>query len=243
MSCTQEGALQMTEEEKKAKEEEEKKAKEEAEKKAEEEEEDKLKNLDPDIIALIEAKAKKNAEELLKPIKEKLNGAYSQRDEALKALEDKKQAEKEAEIERLKNDGKEKEAAELELAEERAKRKALEEANLRLTRDAQITNALSVLDFKNEKARTMAFNEIRDDLVKDANGVWTHRSGVSITDFIKSYASNEGNSFLFKPVVSSGAGSSRHTSGNSDDDRPLSKMTQKEVLQAAREGRLPHQRK
>lgn len=175
----------------------------------------------------------------LKDIKGKLDKAYSVRDEALKKVAEFEQKEKEAELKRLQEEGKHKEAYELQLAEEKAKREALEKRNVELTRDIEIRNALSSQPFRNDNAAEMAYREIVGQLVQNENGVWIHKSGVGIKDYVKAFAENEDNSFLFKPKTSSGSGSSGGKPGDtSSGKKSLFEMSQDEVLKMAREGKL-----
>lgn len=145
-------------------------------------------------------------DEELKKIKSKLDAAYKVRDEALAKAEALEAAKKEAELARLKEEGKFKEAFEMELAEEKAKRLALERKNIELTRDLELKSQLSSLEFRNENAIKMAYREIVEQLVQNEQEVWVHRSGVSIADFVKTFAADEANSFLFKQKLSSGGG-------------------------------------
>lgn len=191
----------------------------------------------PDISVLV----KQQVEENLKPIKEKLDSAYSARDEALKKLAEIEQQQKEAEKQRLKEQGKLQELAEMQLAEERAKREALEKRNVELTRDVTVKSQLANINFRNQKSREMAYGDIVKELIQDENGNWTHRSGASIEDYIQSYAENEDNKFLFQPKVSSGTGGNAPSSnqGTSGTPKSLFEMSQEEVLKLAAEGKLP----
>lgn len=189
----------------------------------------------PDIDAIVKAKL----DEALKDIKGKLDKAYGARDEALKKIAEIEQKEREAELKRLQDEGKHKEAYEIQLAQERAAREALEKRNVELTRDIEVRNALATHPFRNENALEMAYKEITGQLVKNENGVWVHTSGASIRDFVKGFAESQDNSFLFKPKVSTGAGSSESSSNpGSTEKKSLFQMSQAEVLKMAREGKL-----
>ena len=78
--------------------------------------------VEPNIDELVA----KQVEEALKPLKGNLDSAYAARDEALNKLAEIEREKKEAEMKRLQEEGKHKEAYELQLAEERARIKALE---------------------------------------------------------------------------------------------------------------------
>lgn len=189
----------------------------------------------PDIDAIVQAKL----DEALKDIKGKLDKAYGARDEALKKIAEIEQKEREAELKRLQEEGKHKEAYEMQLAQERAAREALEKRNVELTRDIEVRNALATHPFRNENALEMAYKEITGQLVKNDNGVWVHTSGASIRDFVKGFAESQDNSFLFKPKVSTGAGAAESsTNTGSTEKKSLFQMTQAEVLKMAREGKL-----
>jgi hypothetical protein len=187
-----------------------------------------------DINALLDEK--------LKGIKENLNNAYAARDAAIKEANELKERERQAELARLEAEGKHKEVYELKLAEEKAKREAAEQRAIQLTRDLELRTALKQCDFKNARAEEIAFGEILRDLTQTADGKWVHRSGVSINDYVTSFSENADNSFLFKPKVNSGGGSSNDTTNNSNQSpskpKSLFGMSQDEVLKLAREGKL-----
>lgn len=188
---------------------------------------------------LIEKLVEERIGENLKPIKDKLDSAYTARDEALKKLAEYEQKEKEAELKRLQEEGKHKEAYEMQLAEEKAKREVLEKRNIELSRDIELKSILAEYTFRSNNASAMAYKEIVEQLIQNENGTWTHRSGVSIKDFVKSFSENDDNSFLFKQKTSSGSGSTG-VNTNKSMEKPASifDLTQEEVLKRAREGKL-----
>lgn len=183
----------------------------------------------------------------IKDIKSKLDNAYSARDEALRKLAEIEQFRKQEELKRLQEEGKHKEALEMQLAEERAQKAAYEKRVVELTRDMELRNALTSYTFKNDNAFNMAYREIVDQLIQDERGVWKHKSGVPLKDFVRQFADAEENNFLLKPKVSSGSGSSSttktSTTSNSLDGKSLFTLSQEEVLKLAREGKLPSQRR
>lgn len=193
---------------------------------------------DPKIDELVQAKVS----EALADIKGKLDKAYGSRDEALKKVAEFEQKEREAEIQRLKDAGKEKEAYELQLAEEKAKREALEKLNVELTRNIQVQNALNNIDktFKSAKAKQLATSEITGELIKNEQGFWVHKSGVTIEAFTKTFCESEDNAFLFKTVASSGGGTGKVSGVDTKDGKKKSlfDMTQEEVIKLAAEGKL-----
>jgi hypothetical protein len=184
---------------------------------------------------------KEKVAEAIKDIKSKLDNAYSARDDALRKVAEAEQAKKEAEIKRLQEEGKHKEALEIQLAEERAKRETLEKRTIELTRDLELRNTLSSYNFRNDNATEMAYREIVTQLVQNEQGVWVHKSGIPVRDFVKQFTENEENSFLLKPKVSNGSGSSSVKAGDisSREPKSLFGMSQEDVLKLAREGKLP----
>lgn len=216
----------------------EKEAKELADKEAAE----KLKNPDADMIAKLVAE---KVAEQLKDTKGKLDAAYAARDAAAKKAEALEKKEREAELKLLDETGKHKEAFDLRIAEAntkyeelQSKYQALEKGNLELTRDAQIRDALRVSEFRNDIAAEMGFSTIAGQLIRNEQGQWVHRSGVSIKDFVATFAGDEKNSFLFKTKESSGGGSTPPGKPNTQP-KSLFAKTQAEVLQMAAEGKLP----
>ena len=175
----------------------------------------------------------------LKDIKGKLDKVYEERDSLKTEVASFKQKEREAELERLKEEGKHKEAFEAEISDYKARLEALEKKNTELTRDNRVNNELSQFTFRSDKARQMAQFEITQNLIKDEKGEWVHKSGVPLEDFIKAFSEDESNSFLFKPKVSSGTGSTAPKSGDFKPEKSIFDMSQEEIFAAARAGKLP----
>jgi len=172
-------------------------------------------------------------------IKESMDKLYAERDLALKKAAEYEQQEKQAKLKRLEEEGKHKEAYEMKLAEIENENKTLKNQILGLTRDSILSSELGGLDFKNNKAKDLAFKEISVQLVQDKDGNWVHESGATLKDFVKGYAESEEQSFLFKPKVNSGGGTSSNVTSNSPSSkRSLFEMTQAEVLKLANEGKL-----
>ena len=189
---------------------------------------------------LVDKVVQEKLDEALKDIKSKLDKAYGARDEALKKVSDFEQAKRAEELKRLQEEGKYKEAYDMQIAEERTKREVLEKQNVELTRDINVRNALASYPFRNDSASEMAYREIIGQLVRDESGLWVHRSGVSVKDFVKTFAEVEDNAFLFKPKVNNGTGNSGNKPTNtSSDPKSLFAMSQEDVLKMAREGKLP----
>lgn len=180
--------------------------------------------------------------EAVNDIKAKLDKAYATRDEALKKLAEIETFRKQEEVRRLQEEGKHKEALELQLAEERAQKAAYEKRVIELTRDMELRNALSTYSFRNDNAFNMAYREIVEQLTQDDKGIWRHKSGVPLKDFVRHFAEDEQNAFLIKQKVSSGSGSSgvKITPNASPglDGKSIFSLPQEEVLRLAREGKL-----
>jgi hypothetical protein len=197
---------------------------------------------DSELIAKL---VKERLESELKPIKEKLDSAFSARDEALRKIAEFEQKEKDENLKRLQEEGKHKEAYDLQLAEERAKKEVLEKKVTELTRDVTVRDVLKSYSFRNDNAADMAYREIVSQLVQNEQGVWVHRSGVSIREFTESFAKSEEQSFLFKVKGNNGSGGGNPNQNNdSSNDQPKSlfAMSQAEVLKMATEGKLPNRK-
>lgn len=180
----------------------------------------------------------------LKPIKEKLNGAYAERDELSRKVKDFEKKDRDAELKKLEEEGKVKEAYEGRLADAEAARTAAESRVVELTRNLELKDALGGFTFRNEKAKDMAFQEMVGQLVQDEKtGEWMHKTGVSIADAAKKFAEDEANAFLFKSKASSGGGSDTTTPTDTKKaPNSVFGMSQAEVLQRAREGTLPRRK-
>jgi len=192
---------------------------------------------DEDIVAKL---VEERVAEALKPIKEKLNNAFKERDEARKKTAELEKEQRDANLKRLQDEGKHKEAAELQLAEERTARESAEQRIVELTRDLEVKSSLLNLEFRSDSAREMAQKEIVSQLVKDEKGNWVHKSGVSVKDFVKVFVDTQENAFLFKPKVSSGGGSSSTTRAPADDkqNKSVFQLSQAEVIKLAEKGQL-----
>lgn len=183
----------------------------------------------------------------LASIKAKLDASYKARDEAVNkaaALADEKAK---AELKRLEEEGKHKEAFEMRLAAANAQLAALEKSNTELSRDVAVRDALVGCSFRNDTAADMATREITSQLIKNDKGQWVHRSGIAIKDFVDAFSKSEEQSFLFKPKSSSGSGTGTGAgstglgagTGTPGDKKPsLFSLTQAQVLEMAAAGKL-----
>jgi len=182
-------------------------------------------------------------DEQLSGIKEKLNSAYSQRDEAVSkavAFEEEKKA---ATIGRLEQEGKHKEASDLKMAEMSAKLEARDKQITHLTRDSAVRDALKGLDFRNDTAADFAYRDVVDQLTQNAEGMWVHRTGSSIKDFIDSFRKDDDKEFLFKPKQSSGTGQQATSvaTGGFDSNKSITDMSTDEIMAAAAAGHFDDQ--
>lgn len=197
-------------------------------------------NNDADPQKLFQEQLEKAVAEKLQPIKTSLDTAYQARDEALKRVAEFEKQARDAEIKRLEEEGKHREAYEKRLEEERTTRLSLEQENVRLTRDINVKDAMSGLPFRSDSAYEMTFKEITSQLVRNEKGEWVHKSGVSIKDFVKSFSENDDNAFLFKSKASTGTGSTGTSlpPSGSGEQKSLFNMPQEEVLKLAAAGKL-----
>jgi len=178
-------------------------------------------------------------QERLAQMKSNMDRMVKERDEALKAKAELESARKKEQIERLEAEGKIKEALEMKLAEAEARMAVLNEQNTALARDNVVNNALVGLEFRNDRSREMARREIVEQLVQNENGLWVHKSGTNIQDFIVAYSKNEDNSFLFRVKANTGAGTATPSGqSNTTEKKSLSQMSQEEVLALAAKGQL-----
>lgn len=177
-------------------------------------------------------------DEQLSGIKEKLNSAYAQRDEAVSKAVGFEEDRKLKEIASLEEQGKHKEAADIRLVELMAKLEAKELQVVGLTRDSAVRDALKGLDFRNDTAADFAYRDVVDQLTQTENGQWVHKTGASIKDFVDSFRKDDDKEFLFKPKTSSGTGQSamQAPTGGFDSNKPLSEMSTEEIMSAAQAG-------
>jgi energy-converting hydrogenase A subunit M len=191
---------------------------------------------DPAVQELLQ----KLTDEKLTDIKKKLDSAFAARDDALRKIAEREEKDKADLKKNLEEQGKFKELYELQLAEEKAKREALEKRNTELTRDVELRAALSNFQFRSEAAADMAFKTISEKLVKDDKGNWVHPTGAQIKDFVQSFAQDESYSFLFKAATNSGGGLSPNNPGGKppEQGKSLFQMSQAEVLKLAAEGKF-----
>lgn len=175
----------------------------------------------------------------LAKMKANMDRMAKERDDALTIKNQMEADAKAAKIKQLEEDGKLQEVAEMKIADLEAKLKVFESENTKLNRDVVLNNQLASLDFKNDRSRDMARKDIVDQLTQDENGAWSHKSGVSINDFVESYSKSEDNSFLFRVKSNSGSGSTTPSAAPSmTEKKSIGEMTTEEVLRLAAKGQL-----
>mgnify|MGYP001043072105 CR=1 FL=1 len=181
----------------------------------------------------------REVQERLAKMKSNMDRMASERDEALKKAVEIEQKQKQEKIQRLEEEGKLQEALEMKLAEAQAKLKVFEEENVKLNRDSVVNSALGSLEFRNERSRQMAYRDIVEQLVQNDDGLWVHKTGTNIKDFITAYSKNEDNSFLFRVKANTGAGTSNNSGIPSmEQKKAIGEMTTEEVLALASKGQL-----
>jgi hypothetical protein len=175
----------------------------------------------------------------LKPIKSKLDKAYAARDAAEEKAEKLEKEKRDEKLRKLEEEGKHKEAYEIQLEEEREARRKAEAKATRLSRDNLLSEALRGLPFKNDKASNAAFNELVGEMVQDDEGNWKHKSGQSIRDVVKDFQKDEDNSFMFKVKANSGVGDNPKPPSNPGNKATsLFEMNDADVFKLAAEGKL-----
>lgn len=181
----------------------------------------------------------------IQDIKGKLDTAFAQRDKALRDIKIAEDAQKEAQLKQMEGEGKKVEALELRLADALARIDVQNQRITELTRDVEIREALSGVQFRNDKAAKIAFKEIASGLVRDEAGVWKHASGATITTYVAEFLKDEDQAFLLKGKTSTGAGGGTAgggSGGSSDDHKQSRKLTEyslEEIQRMAQEGKLP----
>jgi len=187
-----------------------------------------------------EALLERMVEERLAKVKSSLDKAYSERDEALKRAVQLEDERKQQKLSALEAEGKHKEVAEMKLTELQEKLRIAEERNIKLTRDAAVRDALTGLDFRNERSQQMAYRDVVDQLIQDPEtGGWIHKSGASIKEFVNAFSKDEDNTFLFKPKTNSGSGtSSVGGTPKLDPNKKMSDLSTAEIMQLAAAGKL-----
>jgi hypothetical protein len=189
---------------------------------------------------LVKRLVREQVDKELLDIKKKLDTSYRQRDEALAKVAEIDREKREANLKRLEEEGKHKEAFELRLATLEAEKRELEKRNTELSRDVSVRDALKSFNWRNDRSAAMGFNDIVSQLVQNEAGQWVHKSGASVKDFVEAFAKDDDNSFLFKPKSSSGAGTTQPgiSIPTTERNKSLFAMSQAEVIKLAEQGKL-----
>lgn len=187
---------------------------------------------DVELKDIIERRVQEEVNQAKSAFKDKLDEVYKLRDQAIKekvALEEEK---RQAEIKRMEDEGKHKEVAELKMAELNARLEALQKENTKLTRDQAVRDAMRGVDFRSEVAAEMAQDRILGQLIQDDSGRWTHKSGISIKEYVDHFTKDDENAFLLKAKTNSGFGMS-NIAGTADTttSKPITEMNTEELLQ------------
>jgi len=192
-------------------------------------------NITADVQELINTEVSK----AIKNIKGNLDNAYAERDAYKAKIAEAEQAKQAAEIAALEKAGKHQEVMQIQMSELTKKLETYEQKNTELSRDNAVRAQLNGLDFKNEKAATMAYGDIVGSLSKNADGNWMHSSGVSIEEAVSSYAKDDKNAFLFNVKANAGSGvSPSKPAVGSIPTKSIKDMDQSEVIKAIAEGKL-----
>lgn len=195
---------------------------------------------DPEVL-------KRAAEELAKAdiqkpsVKDSIENAYKMRDDAIRQLTELQRAQEEAKIKALEKEGKASEALQERLKLIQAENEKLKQAQIEMSRDGVVRDALRGLDFSSDKAKDIALTDLLKNLQQNVLGQWVGPRGESIQEFVQSYAQEEDNGFLFKSKTSSGprfANQSGVASTGKADPKSIRQMSQAELLQAASAGQL-----
>ncbi|QGH74597.1 hypothetical protein KNU84_gp107 [Bacteriophage DSS3_VP1] len=155
-------------------------------------------------------------------LKESLNKLDKKLKEEAKARAAAEKKLKDAEIERLRSEGKEAEALKAQMEQLEAELAVFRDENTALKRDRVLDDALSGVEFRNDRSRAMARREIVENLTQDENGSWVSKDGSSIDDYVTAYTELEDNSFLFKQKTNRGSQSQPGSTPNTGDETPKS---------------------
>jgi hypothetical protein len=186
-----------------------------------------------------EALLEKLVADKLKVMKANVDKAYKEREALARENARLKADQEEGKRKKLEDEGKHVEAAKLRIAEVEELNKVLTERLTAATRDKEVDRAIGALNFRNDYAKEVAVKSIIEDLVQDDDGVWVHKSGASLADYVKTFAKDPTKDFLFKPKENNGAGTTGAKGGaNSGKPKTVIGMSTEELLAAAKAGQL-----
>jgi hypothetical protein len=187
---------------------------------------------DVDLKQMIERRVQEEVNQAKSAFKDKLDEVYKLRDQAIKEKVTLEEEKRKAEIKRMEDEGKHKEVAELKMAELNARLETLQKENTKLTRDQAVRDAMRGVDFRSDVAAEMAQERILGQLIQDESGRWTHKSGISIKEYVDHFTKDEENTFLLKAKTNSGLGMAQAAgTANTNLDKPLTEMNTEELLQ------------
>jgi len=187
----------------------------------------------------IEARIAKLADERLAKMKENMDKMAEKLAKTEKEKADLAKAQTAEKMAQLEKEGKLQELAEMKVAEANKELETLKAENTSLKRDNVVNNALSTLDFKNERSRGMARKDVVEQLKQDSDGNWAHTSGMTIPAFVEAYSKDPDNDFLFKVKTNTGGG--KQTPNGPSDTTVAKKVTElstAEILKLASSGKL-----
>ena len=141
-----------------------------------------------DVEKIVEERLSKE----LADIKTKLDKAYASRDEAQEALKKIEKEKNEALKKQLEENGNFKELLEMQKKEYEQKEAQNKQRIVELTRDNAIKDALSAIDFRNEKAAKVAFSEITSQL-NEVDGKWVDKYGKDVREVVKLFVDSDDN--------------------------------------------------
>jgi len=177
----------------------------------------------------------------LSSMKSNMDKMAKERDEERRERKRLAEQQRQAEIQAMEEAGKHEEAYKAKIEDLQSELEKYRSENTKLTRDQALDKALSDIEgkkFKNARARDSAFREIVDQLVQDENNNWVHRTGVSINDFVKTFAKSEEYEFYFELPEQRGAGTNPRTQTGDFDKKSLKEMSPEEAIEAAKKGKL-----
>jgi hypothetical protein len=177
-------------------------------------------------------------QEKLKPMKSSMDKMAKERDQAQKEAERLRKEAAKAEEEDLKSRGKHTEALKMKLDKSEEEKEALQQQLVDLSRSQAVSEAISNLPFRNERAMELAKDDINRQLRQDSDGNWVHESGLDLKSFMEDYTKNSDNEFLFKPKNNSGAGGTKPGSSKKPEKpKTFSEMSSSEAIRSVKEQR------
>jgi len=176
------------------------------------------------------------AAERLKPMKKNMDQMAAKLKKAEAEAARLREQQEKAEEEDLKKRGKHTEVLQMKLEAEKEAKADLERQLDDLKRDQEVTRALSgIQNWRSERARELAEEDIRKQIVKDSEGQWVHESGLSLSNFMKDYVKDPDNELFFKPKTNSGAGGSKPSSAKAaEKPKKITEMTSEEAVDEMR---------